>query len=306
MRVARDLSAVTLQPSCVTFGVFDGVHLGHQALLERTVETARRERLRAVALTFEPIPEVVLHPEVKVPILTTVSEKRALIESLGIQLLVIARFDLEFSRVPAEVFVRDVLVSRLGAHVVVAGPRTRFGRRARGNLALLESQAPRLGFRVEAVPEVRVRGLAVSSSAVRQSLAQGRIPAANRMLGRPYSLAGRVVRGAGIGRRLGFPTLNLSVPPGKALPAYGVYAGFAAIGGERLPAAINIGERPTFEPSAVAIEAHILSSRVPPRVRTMNLGLVRRLRAEKAFKSPALLVRQMRLDCERARRVLKA
>jgi len=302
MRTARDLDSVTPRPSCVTFGVFDGLHVGHQALLQRTVGLARAHGLRSVALTFDPIPEVVLRGA-KVPLLTTNAEKSALIRQAGIDLLVIARFDRDFAAMTALRFVKEVLIGRLGARIVVAGPRTTFGHRAAGDLNLLKRVGPRLGIQVEAVHVVLRDKGQVSSTAVRALLAQGRIGAVNRALGRPYTLTGRVVRGTGRGCALGFPTANLKVHPDKMLPPDGVYAAAALIGGERLPAAVNIGTNPTFaagRASRRTIEAHVLAPCGDLLGRTITIELLRRLRSEQAFPSAEALRQQIARDCARA------
>jgi riboflavin kinase/FMN adenylyltransferase len=335
MRIVRDLRGAKPRPSCVTFGVFDGVHLGHQALLRRTVELARQQGLRSVALTFDPIPEVVLRG-VRVPLLTTNPEKAALIRQAGIDLLAIARFDRAFASITPLRFIREVLVGWLGARIVVAGPRTRFGHFARGDLRLLKQEGKRLALQVEEVREVAHGGLQMSSSMARQLLAMGRVALVRGHLGRPYSVTGRVVPGAGRGRKIGFPTANLRIRPEKMLPPDGVYAACAVIGDERLPAAVNIGTRPTFargRPAVRVVEAHVLSyparpacddppvrrpadgrrerSRRPsPELaegascpdllgRAITLELLRRLRSERRFASVEALREQIVRDCAR-------
>jgi riboflavin kinase/FMN adenylyltransferase len=310
MRTVRNLHSVTPRPSCVTFGVFDGVHVGHQALLRRTVELASAHGLRSVALTFDPIPETLLRGA-RVPLLTTNSERSVLIRAAGVDLLVIAPFDRKFAAMRPVRFIREVLIGRLGARVVVAGPRTTFGRRAAGDLDLLKRVSPRLGLHVEAVHVVLRDRDQVSSTAIRTLLAQGRIGAVNSALGRPYSITGRVVAGAGRGCALGFPTANLRVHPEKMLPPDGVYAAAAIIGEERLAAAVNIGTNPTFAAGPTprrTIEAHILVYPARPRRsrrelcgnllgRRITLELLRRLRSERRFASIEALRQQIARDC---------
>jgi len=301
MRILRDLRKVQPRPSCVTFGVFDGVHLGHQSLLRRTVELARQHGLRSVALTFDPIPEVVLRG-VGVPLLTTNSEKAALIRQAGIDLLVIARFDRAFASITPLRFINEVLIGRLGARIVIAGPRTRFGHLARGDLRFLKQSGKRLGLQVEGVPAVVHGGQQVSSSVARQLLATGSVAMMRGHLGRPYSLTGRVVPGAGRGRNIGFPTANLRISPEKMLPPDGVYAACAIIGDERFPAAVNIGTRPTFEKGRAlprAIEAHVLAPCGNLIGRTITLELLTRLRSERRFATIEALRKQIARDCAR-------
>lgn len=314
MRTVRNLHSVTPRPSCVTFGVFDGVHVGHQALLRRTVELARAHGLRSVALTFAPIPETLLRGA-RIPLLTTKSEKSDLIRAAGVDLLVIAPFDRKFAAMRPVRFIREVLIGRLGARVVVAGPRTRFGHLARGDPELLRRVGPRLGLHVEAVHVVLRDRDQVSSTAIRALLAQGRIGAVNGALGRPYWITGRVVSGTGRGRAIGFPTANLKVHPDKMLPPDGVYAAAAIIGEERLPAAVNIGTRPTFEKGRAlprVLEAHVLACPERSREtrsgralcgdllgRTITLELLTRLRSERRFASIEALRQQIARDCAR-------
>jgi len=284
----------------VTMGVFDGVHLGHQALLERTVRVARERDWRAVALTFEPHPDAVLRPEQAPKLLTTTMEKAALIERHGIEVLVVARFDQALADTEPEDFIRRVLVGKLTARYVVVGHRTRFGRRARGDVSLLREVAGPLGVEVECVGPVTVDGQVPSSTLIRERVAAGEIAQANLLLGREYTLTGTVVHGEERGRTLGFPTANLEVPPERLLPGNGVYAALARWEEHSAPAVVNVGRRPTFRGEGVTVEAYLPGFSGDLYGRRLTLAFRRRLREERRFDSPEALRKQMARDAEEA------
>jgi len=293
-------------PSCVAFGVFDGVHLGHRAVLRRVTDHARAAGVRSVVMTFDPHPDAVLARGAPPLLLTTLREKAEAIESgNGPDVLLVARFDRDLAAMEAERFVREVLVAAIGARCVVVGPDAAFGRRGEGDFALLRRMGESLGMRtVEQVGPVVVGGREVSSSAIRALLLQGDVASAREALGRPYAMGGDVVRGSGRGRSLGFPTLNLEPDRDKLIPAQGVYACWAAAGKARWQAAVSIGERATFGEPGLAVEAHLLDFSGDLYGQRAVLTFQERLRDQQRFESPEALQKQMIEDCERTRDAL--
>jgi riboflavin kinase/FMN adenylyltransferase len=305
MRIVRGLPPVPPEPppSAVALGIFDGVHAGHRSILGVAVAHARQAGLRAVACTFDPHPMEVLQPgRAPLPI-TTLDERLALIEACGLDATVVLPFTAELAAMEPEAFVKDVVVTRLGAREVVVGFNHRFGRGARGDAALLRSLGDRLGFRAHVVDPLRVGDEAVSSTAIRAALGRGDLESATRMLGRPYTLTGTISHGAGRGRTLGFPTANL-VPTRPVLVAPGVYACHAETAGRRERAVVNVGVRPTFGEATLAVEAYLLDFAGDLYGQTMTLSFVSRIREERKFPSIDALKAQISADALEGRRRL--
>lgn len=302
MRIVRGIESYPPDAgeSAVALGVFDGVHLGHRAILATAVAEARRHGLVALACTFDPHPLEVLQPA-RAPLpLTSLADRLALIAETGIDAAVVVAFTREVAVVEPEGFVRDVLVGALQARDVVVGFNHRFGRGARGDSALLEALGGKLGFRAHVIPPLAIEGTPVSSSEVRAALQAGDVERASRLLGRPYSAEGEVVRGAGRGRTLGFPTANVRTDHPLQLPA-GVYACQAFAGADRHAAVINVGVRPTFGETELLVEAHLLDFAGDLYGRRLRLQFLRRLRAERKFPDVEALRRQIALDVAAAR-----
>jgi len=322
MRLIRGLQGVCVRrPLCLAMGVFDGVHLGHQAIVRTAVKMAGEGGRGAVpaVLTFDPHPDIVLSSHGAPSLLTTTDEKIALLGSLGIELVIVVEFTRAFADTPAEEFVAEVVGKprpgrRSRACCAVVGEGWRFGAGGKGDLRMLREMGAALGFEVRAVGRVRRAGQLVSSTRLRTLLAHGHVSAANALLGRPYQVSGEVVAGDGRGRALGFPTANLRLPPEKLIPADGVYAclargqgpGAGGQGGLR-PAVASIGVRPTFGRAGERrVEVHLLEHRGPPELlgRRLCVQFMARLRGERRFPSAEALVRQMEMDCRRARQAL--
>ena len=305
MQIVRGLPSVPPErrPSAVALGVFDGVHVGHRAILGAAVAHARATGAPALACTFEPNPLEVLQPE-RAPLpITTLEERLELIGACGVDGTVVLTFTRELAAVEPEAFVKDVLVERLAARQVVVGFNHRFGRAARGDAALLRELGTRMGFTVDVIPPLMVDGAPVSSTAIRAALGRGDLDAAARMLGRPYTLPGTVVAGAGRGRTLGFPTAN--VAPGRpVLVAPGVYACTFEVGGQPRRAVVNVGVRPTFGEATLAVEAYLLDFSGDLYGQTVRLVFVSRVREERRFPSVDALRAQIADDVETARRRL--
>jgi riboflavin kinase/FMN adenylyltransferase len=305
MRIVRGLPPVPpeARPSVVALGVFDGVHLGHRAILQSAVSDAREAGIAALACTFDPHPMEVLQPGRAPLAITTLDERLALIEACGIDAAVVLPFTRELAAIEPEAFVKDVLLSRLGAREIVVGFNHRFGRGARGDVGLLRSLGERLGFRTHIAEPLMVGGVAVSSTEIRAALQRGDIEAAARLLGRPYTLVGTVAHGAGRGRTLGFPTANLA-PARPVLVAAGVYACTAEVADRKERAVVNVGIRPTFDETALAVEAYLLDFAGDIYGHTMILTFVSRIREERRFPSVDALRAQIDADVAEARRRL--
>ena len=289
------------EPSAVTIGFFDGVHLGHRAVIGRTVERARAEGLRALAVTFDRHPLQTLSPGKVPPLLTTLRRKAELIERLGVDLLFVLEFTEGVSRWPPVEFIDRILVRGLGARLVCVGANFTFGHRASGNVDLLHEVGPERGLSVEAIGLHKLNGRPVSSTAIREALAEGELAWPARALARPYDIEGTVVRGAGRGVGLGWPTANLRTPAGLLLPGRGVYAGVATVEGRRVAAAVNVGVNPTFGSEPLHVEAHLLDFDADLLGKVLRLEFHERLREETRFETPEALSRQIGEDVERTR-----
>jgi riboflavin kinase/FMN adenylyltransferase len=305
MRIVRGLDAFPpdSRPTVVALGVFDGVHLGHRAILARAVAQAENGDLEAIACTFDRHPLEVLQPA-RAPLpISTMAERLELIAACGLDTTLVLEFTPQLAAVEPEAFVKDVLLDRLRARDVVVGVNHTFGRRARGDTRLLVELADGFGFRVDVVPPLVVEGLPVSSSAIRAALGRGDLRRAAACLGRDYAVAGTVVPGAGRGRQLGFPTANLA-PDRVPLVPTGVYACRATFDGRGHPAVVNMGVRPTFGETALAVEIHVLDFTGDLYGKTVRLDFVDRLREERKFPGPEALRAQITADVAEARRRL--
>jgi riboflavin kinase / FMN adenylyltransferase len=315
MEVLRDLSACPRPPggSAVTIGAYDGVHLGHQAVIAEVRRRADERGLATAVVTFDRHPAAVVRPESAPRLLTDLDQKLELLAATGIDYCLVVTFDEARSQETAADFVREVLVGCLAARTVVVGDDFHFGHGREGNVALLRTMGADLGFDVEGVDLVDADGKPaddadrVSSTRIRHALVAGDVAAAHAMLGRPYELRGIVARGDERGRELGFPTANVSVPGDILLPADGIYAGwFERPDGSVHQAAISLGRRPTFyaEAHASLLEAHLLDFSGDLYGERVRVRFVARLRGEVRFASVAALVEQIGRDCDETRRLL--
>ena len=236
-------NAGIIRGTVLTLGVFDGLHLGHQKIMQKTVERARATDSVATAITFDPHPRAVLHPENAPPLLQTLDQRLANFELLGIEQAIVIRFDKEFADQNAEEFLRDIVHDRLQAHEVYLGKGFAFGRNRGGNIELLKKMSETLGFFADEVEEITLRGQRISSSKIRHLLAEGKVNLARRMLARPYGVEGQIVRGDQRGRTIGFPTANLK-PHNRVIPKYGVYATANLIDGVWRRSITNVGVCP--------------------------------------------------------------
>jgi riboflavin kinase / FMN adenylyltransferase len=309
MKRFRSLAELPEGPGrAVAIGAFDGVHLGHQAIIGRAVELARENGLVSTVLTFDPIPAIVLRPNLVLDVLTGPGCKADLIERLGVDELVTLSFTRALSLVRADRFARMLVEPPARARAVAVGGSFRFGHRGRGNAATLAAIGRPLGMAVE-VPETVTTddGVPISSSRVRGLVKQGRVGEAASLLGRPHCVEGQVVAGDGRGRGLGIPTANFALPPRAALPARGVYAGRATIAGRgAFPAALNVGYAPTFAaadgPRPLRLEAFLLDYEDGDLYgERARVEFIERLRDERRFESVEALLAQVDEDVRRTR-----
>ncbi len=310
VQVISDESGCPAEPCAVTIGAYDGVHLGHQAVIGRTRTEAARRGAKTAVVTFDRHPAAVVRPESAPKLLSTLDLKLELLESLGVDYVYLVRFDAARARESAEEFVREVIVDCLHATSVVVGSDFHFGRDRQGNVALLERMGKEHDFDtigLELVPATTDGGRVVSSTAIREAVAVGDMDAAAAMLGRVHELRGRVAHGDKRGRTLGFPTANVAVPADLLLPGDGIYAGwYVRPDGSRHPTAVNIGRRPTFYQDAPVslVEAFVIDFDGDLYDEPARVQFVRRLRPELKFDSVDALIERMQADVAEARRVL--
>jgi riboflavin kinase / FMN adenylyltransferase len=308
MDIVRGLDALPLPSgaSMVTVGFFDGVHLGHQEVIRRTVEAAKDRDARSVAVTFDRHPREVLTPGEEPRLLTTVERKAELIAACGIDVLVVLEFTEEFSKVSAEDFVRDVLVGGLHAVHARVGANFRFGHRAAGTVATLREVGEPLGMTADEVGLLASGGRVVSSSSIREALAGGDLAWPRIALGRRFAVDGEVVAGAGRGKGLGYPTANLRTWPRLLLPGQGIYAGVAELqDGGRYVAAVDVGTNPTFGTEPLHVEAFLLDFPDDElRGDTLTVEFWERLRDEVKFDSVDDLVAAIADDVDRTRSIV--
>jgi riboflavin kinase/FMN adenylyltransferase len=298
-------NAEIARPTALTLGVFDGLHLGHQLIMRTVVDRARATGAVPTVITFEPHPRAVLHPESAPPLLQTFDQKIEALGVLGIEQTIIIHFDQAFSQIPAEDFLRNVVVGRLQAKEVYLGRGFFFGHNREGNIELLRRVSVSLGFVADEVREVRLRGQRIGSTRIRELLLNGRVNLARRMLGRPYGVEGPVVRGDERGVKLGFPTANIQ-PHNRVIPRGGVYVTATLIDRQWRRSVTNIGTRPTFgeglEPS---VETHVMNWSGVLYGDVVRVRFLHRLRDEKKFSSIEELKAQIARDVLRAQRYLE-
>lgn len=285
----------------VTVGTFDGMHRGHQAVLEEVLRRARAKRLASVLVSFDPHPLEVVNPAAAPKLLTLPEEKQALVAATALDRMVLLPFTAEIAQLAAEAFVRR-LRDEHGMQELVLGYDHGFGRGRAGDVALVRRLGEAQGFVVAVVGAVREDGQPISSTLIRTAVAHGDLDAAARWLGRPYGILGRVVRGAGRGRTIGVPTLNLAPPdPRKLLPPDGVYAVRVRVGGARYQGMMNQGPRPTFGEAGRSLEVHLFEFAGELYGATVHVEWVSRLRDVQAFPSREALVAQLARDQQAAR-----
>jgi riboflavin kinase/FMN adenylyltransferase len=306
MQIFRHLDdpGLALPASVVTFGNFDGIHLGHQALIGGTIADAERLAVPSVVLTFEPHPLKVLAPDRAPKMLLTHKAKMRLLQDLGVDIVVVQHFDMAFAGIGAEEFVRGLLVGRLKPRRVWVGRDLRFGRGRQGTIGDLARWGMELGFEVSVVDPILVDGVRVSSSQVRRLISGGNVEQVRPLLGRYHFVSGRVVAGQRRGKGLGFPTANIATRT-EVLPPDGIYATLFHLGARPLPSVSSVGFNPTFGPGPRTVETFIFNFHDEIYGESVRVSFVRKIREEKKFASSEDLVEQIRADVNCAEKILR-
>jgi riboflavin kinase/FMN adenylyltransferase len=288
------------RPTVLTLGVFDGLHLGHQAIVQKVVDRAAAVGATPTLITFDPHPRQVLKPDTAPPLLQTFNQKMEGLKLLGIEQVIVLKFNEELASLFAEEFVQGYIVNGLRAREVYLGKGFAFGHERRGNIELLQWLSRQYGFTAAEVPEVQLRGRRISSTMIRMLLKAGRVNLARRMLGRPYGIEGVVTVGHGVGRKFLFPTANLELQ-NRVLPADGVYVTLALVDGLWRRSVTNIGKRPTFGGEAESkVETHLIDFDEDLYGKTIRVRVLHRLRGERKFSGVDELRAQITRDRDRA------
>lgn len=303
MKVVRDSDLKEIKKPILTLGNFDGLHIGHRRVIEKVVERARRFGAPSVVYTFDPHPLKVVAPEKSPPLLIDIDEKIRLVDETGADWLILAEFTKAFAATHPRQFVESVLVDALSVREVWVGHDFSFGTGRSGTVEYLKELGNEFGFKVFLVPAYKRRNEVVSSSLIRAYVRDGEVKKAAALLGRLYSIKGRVVRGKDMGKEIGFPTANLDIES-ELVPKDGVYAAFATLDGQEREAVLNIGVAPTFGGKTRAIEVHILDFMGDIYGKKVEVRFAERLRDEAAFLSREALVKAIKKDVNRARKIL--
>ena len=306
MREITDITTFTTeQPTVLTIGTFDGVHLGHQKIIERVVATARQEGLLATIFTFFPHPRMVVQHDKSLKLIHTLEEKKQLLQRLGVDLLVVQPFNEAFAQLTAEEFVSTILVQHLNVKKVIIGYDHRFGRNRTANINDMRLFGEKYGFDVEEISVQEVDEVSVSSTKIREALNKGNVTTAEHYLGTPYSLTGTVVHGLKLGRTLGYPTANIQVTEDyKLIPKDGVYAVYSYIGAQKVYGMMSIGKNPTIEGKGASIEVYFFDFNGDLYDRELTIYFLKYLREEQKFSSVALLKKQLQDDETTARKAI--
>jgi riboflavin kinase/FMN adenylyltransferase len=299
MRIIRHPDRKKLHRPVVALGTFDGVHLGHLKIIRSAVSCARRIGAHSAVITFDPHPQELVAPERGLKLLTTLAEREELFCRFGVDSVVVIGFTPKMKSLSYAEFAERYLVERLGVRHVFVGYDYAFGQGRSGTVAELKALGKKYGFGVTVIPPVRTGSRLIKSGRIRELISQGDFNPAVKLLGHPYRITGKVVKGAGRGRKLGFPTANLKLPKDKLIPAQGVYSGF--VDGKKC--LVNIGSRPTFGAGSLLVEVHILNFNRSLRGKTIAVDLFTRLREEKQFSDVNDLIAQIKKDIVRAQRM---
>lgn len=293
------------KPAILTIGTFDGVHIGHQKIISDLVAKAKKENLCAVVLTFFPHPRMVLQKESQLKMIDTLKEKRQLLEILGVEILIIQPFTLEFSRMTAIEYTRDLLVNGLGISKLIIGYDHRFGRNREATVEDLKNFGLDYDFTVEEIPAQDIASIAVSSTKVRNAITAGEIKKANQYLGRPFSLIGTIVKGDKIGRKIGFPTANLYIEEKyKLKPQNGVYLVQCHWDNQKYFGMMNVGKRPTISGKETQIETYFFDFDGDLYGKKLNINLLEKIRDEQKYDSLESLGNQLSIDQKSCRELI--
>jgi riboflavin kinase/FMN adenylyltransferase len=305
MRIIDDLifAREDFTSPVVTIGSYDGLHLGHQEIIKRVIERAKGEEGEAVVLTFEPHPVKFLHPQLWIPLITPYRKKMMLLERFGVDCTINLPFTKDLAQQSAKEFIQGIVQERIAPRWVIVGFNFTFGKDRTGTAEALKEMGARLGFEVEIVPPYAVNGEVVSSTRIRELIAEGNIKEAKRMLGRDFIIMGRVMYGHARGKGLGFPTANLEITS-DLYPKHGVYAATVTQGEETYHGVVNIGTNPTFKDEEFAVEVLLFNYQGNLYGKELQVALVDRLRDEQTFPSPDALVQQIEKDVQKAKEIL--
>lgn len=304
MQIEKELAKLTpAKETILTIGIFDGVHLGHQYLLNHLLMQAQKRNLTSGVITFDRHPQTVLLPRRQLSWLTDLEDRTSLLRKLGVELIVVLPFTRELAQMSARDFAQ-LLKKHLKMRGLVIGPDFALGKERQGDAPLLQTLGQEMGFSVEIVPPVVLDGVVVSSTAIREALARGDMKRVGQLEGRPFSLISQVVSGAKRGRNLGFPTANLNTKPEQALPKDGVYVTIAHINEELIPSVTNIGTRPTFGGGKRIVEVYLMDYQGQLYGQKLRIDFIDRLRDEKRFESTKELKAQIEADVEQTRLIL--
>ena len=301
-----DISTFTSpKPTVITIGTFDGVHLGHQKIINKVVESARRENLLATIFTFFPHPRMIVQHDNSLKLIHTLSEKKEALKALGVDLLIVQPFNEEFANLTAEDFVHKLLVERLNAKKVIIGYDHRFGKGRTADIKDMERFGEQYGFAVEEIPVEEINEVSVSSTAIRNALLSGKMDIAERYLAAPYTLTGTVVHGMKLGRSIGYPTANIVVDDKyKLIPKDGVYAVYSLINQQKVYGMMSIGKNPTIEGKGSSIEVHFFDFNNDIYDQQITIYFIKYLREEQKFDSIELLKQQIANDETAARKAI--
>lgn len=302
LKGSREAKSLGLKNPVITIGNFDGVHLGHQKILKRTIQRARALEGVSVVYTFHPHPLKVVRPEAEPQSITTFEEKVRLIDAIGIDCLVCENFTRPFAEQPPEEFIKNIIVDRIHPREIIIGHDYAFGKNRKGSIELLQKMGEIFHFKVHVIDNITIKNIPVRSTTVRRLITLGKVSLADKLLGRPYSLSGKVVHGKQ--RRIGFPTANLS--PGKNLiPKNGVYAIRTQTPSGVFNGIVNVGYNPTFENDRLTIEAHLFNFSGELYGRDITIQFIKRVRGEKKFGDVPSLVKQIERDIALTKRILE-
>ena len=289
--------------TCAAIGIFDGVHGGHQYLIQQMLLSAKRLKAKPIVITFFPHPAHVLRPDLKLEYLSSLKDRFSLLKSLRVAACCVVRFDRSFAHIEPQKFIRDILVKKLGVKAVFVGADFRFGKDRSGDIVLFQELGSKYGYEMHAVDQIKEGNAIISSTRVRQCVTEGKLNEAERLLGRKVSISGTVVKGAQRGRTFGYPTANVEYD--VLHPPQGVYFVLARLGQKSYPAIANIGTRPSFEKQNVKLylEVHILDFSRNIYGRHMQVEFIKKIRDEKKFATVADLVKQIQKDEALARQL---
>lgn len=286
----------------LTFGIFDGVHLGHQLIINQVISQAKLLQTKSMVLTFEPHPAQIISGSAP-PLITTTDKKIEIIKSMGVDIVKVEKFNEALSMLPPEDFVKDILIDKLHAQVIVAGYDCAFGAKRSGDKRLLKELGKKYNCDVQIVPPYVLEGEIVSSTRIRKAIAEGDLELVKRLLGRAYSIEGKVVPGKGIGKKIGYATANLSLP-NLALPPNGVYAVKALLRGTLHNGILNMGVQPTFQSGQFQVEVHLFNVNETLYDERLEVFFIRKIRDELCFQSVEELVRQIEKDMSIAQKII--